>query len=107
MTRTSEIEAGRSSPKSVPADVPKDVGKSTDTDRFIYVLAVAKIVGVRTPWEHHRPFRDAFGGNPVTIISFRDMILDIQRQATTTLAASEVGRMLQLFQVAGIHVDAD
>ena len=83
------------------------VHEATGTDRFTYVLAVAKVVGDRTQWQEHRPFRDALGGNPVIILAFRDMIRDIQGKTTTTLAASEVGRMLQLFQAAGIHVDPD
>ena len=83
------------------------VREATGTDRFTYVLAVAKVVGDRMPWEGHKPFRDALGGNPIRIITFQDMIVDMQSQVTTTVAASEVGRMLQLFRVAGIHVDRD
>lgn len=83
------------------------VRDATGTDRFTYVLAVAKVVGDKSVWETHKPFRDALEGNPVTILTFRDMILDIQSELTTTLAATEVGRMLQMFQAAGIHVEPD
>lgn len=83
------------------------VRDATGTDRFTYVLAVAKVVGDKAVWEGHQPFRDALGGNPVKIITFRDMILEIQSQLTTTLAATEVGRMLQMFHASGIHVEPD
>lgn len=83
------------------------VRDATGTDRFTYVLAVAKVVGDKAVWENHQPFRDALGGNTVKIVTFRDMVLEIQGQLTTTLAATEVGRMLQMFQAAGIHVEPD
>lgn len=83
------------------------VRSATGTDQFTYVLAVAKVVGDKSVWEEHQPFRQALGGNPVRLLTFRDMVLDIQSQLTTTLAATEVGRMLQMFQAAGIHVEPD
>ena len=78
------------------------VKEATGTDRFTYVLAVTKGIGDKARWEEYQPFSDALGGNPVKALTFRDMVLDIQRQLTKTFAATEVGRMLQLFQVAGI-----
>lgn len=83
------------------------VREATGTDHFTYALAVTRVVGDRTPWEQHKPFRDALEGNPVRILTLRDIIVDVQSEVTTTLAVSEVGRMLQLFRVAGIHVDQD
>jgi hypothetical protein len=85
----------------------KAVSDATGTDRFTYVLAVAKVSGDKTVWETYQPFRDALGGNPISILTFREMVLDIQSELTTTLAATEVGRMLQMFQAAGITVDSD
>ncbi len=85
----------------------KAVYDATGTDRFTYVLAVAKVAGDKAVWENHEPFRNALGSNPVSILTFREMIFDIQGQLTTTLAATEVGRMLQMFQAAGIHVDPE
>ena len=55
-------------------------------------------------WENHAPFRDALNGNPVTILTFREMVTEIQTELTTTLAATEVGRILQLFSPAGMPV---
>ena len=83
------------------------VEKATGTREFTYVLAVAKVVGDKAVWEEHQPFSEAIGGNPVRILTFREMVLEIQSELTTTLAATEVGRMLQMFQAAGIHVEPD
>ena len=55
--------------------------------------------------ENHPPFRDALKGNPVTILTFREMVTEIQDELTTTLAATEVGgRMLQLFSAAKMNL---
>jgi hypothetical protein len=80
------------------------VRKATGTDRFTHITAVAKLIGDKSAWENHRPFRDALGGNPVTIITFREMVGEIQAELTTTLASTEVGRMLQMFQAAGLDL---
>jgi hypothetical protein len=80
------------------------VKQATGTDRFTHVTAVAKLVGDKSVWEKHRPFREALGGNPVTIITFREMVNDIQGKLTRTLAGTEVGRMIQMFHAAGIDV---
>ncbi len=83
------------------------VEDATGTREFTYVLAVAKVVGDKAVWEEYQPFSEALGGNPVRILTFREMVLEIQSELTTTLAATEVGRMLQMFQAAGIHVEPD
>lgn len=85
----------------------KAVFDATGTENFTYVTAVSRIRGDRLIWEQHDPFRRALGGNPVRILTFKEMVLEIQGTLTTTLAATEVGRMLQMFQAAGIHVEAD
>ena len=59
---------------------------------------------IKTSGKNHVPFRDALDGNPVTILTFREMVTEIQAELTTTLAATEVGRMLQLFSAAKMNV---
>lgn len=83
------------------------VHAATGTNQFTYVTAVARVVGDKSAWENHQPFSDAIGGNPVTILTFREMVAEIQQELTTTLAATEIGRMLQLFHAAGITIDED
>ena len=80
----------------------KAVKDATGEDQFIYVTAVTLCKGEKSIWENHLPFRDALGGNPVMIMTFSEMVAEIQAELTTTLAATEVGRMLQLFSAAGM-----
>lgn len=80
---------------------------ATGTDRFTYILAIAKLSGDNAMWESYEAFSDALGGNPLTILTFPKMVTEIQSELTTTLAATEVGRMLQLFHTAGIPVEQD
>lgn len=82
----------------------KAVRDATGTDRFTYITAIAKLIGEKSAWENHQPFREALGGNPVVIITFREMVAEIQCKLTTTLASTEVGRMLQMFQAADMKV---
>lgn len=82
----------------------KAVNDATGTDNFTYVTAVARLVGKKRIWETHQPFRDALSGNPIKILTFQEMVNDIQDKLTTTLAATEIGRMLQLFKAAGMKI---
>lgn len=79
----------------------KAVKDATGEDQFTYVTAVTRCKGEKSIWENHLRFRDALGGNPVTIMDFSEMVSEIQSELTTTLAATEVGRMLQLFSATG------
>lgn len=80
------------------------VRNATGTDCFTYVTAVARLIGDRAVWESHKPFRELIGGNPIKIITFREMVIEIQGKLTTTLASTEVGRMLQMFLAAEMKV---
>ena len=82
----------------------KTVKDATGEDRFTYVTAVTRLVGDKNVWENHQPFREALEGNTIAILTFREMVGEIQGGLTTTLAATEVGRMLQLFSAAGVKV---
>ncbi len=83
------------------------VEEATGTNRFTYVTAVTKLSGDRTVWEQRGPFRQGLAGNPVRIWTFMEMMEGIQGDLTGTPAATEVGRMLQLFKAAGIKVSQD
>ncbi|MCB0637345.1 MAG: hypothetical protein KDC54_12040 [Lewinella sp.] len=80
------------------------VSSGTGTTEFTYVLAVAKVIGDKSVWETHQPFIDAMNGNPVRLITFADMVTDIYQELGTTLASTEVGRMLQMFRAAGLDI---
>jgi hypothetical protein len=66
------------------------------------VLAVAKVIGDKTAWENDPEFVSAMKGNPIKIITFKEMLSEIGGNLNTTLASTEVGRMLQLFKTSGI-----
>ena len=79
------------------------VKDASGEDRFTYVTAVTRLAGNKSAWENYGPFREALGGNPIAVLTFREMISEILNQLTTTLAATEVGRLLQLFSAAGVE----
>ena len=83
------------------------VKEATGKDRFTYATAVTRLMSDKAVWETHQAFRDALGGNPLKILTFREMVSKIQGGLTTTLAATEVGRILQLFSAAGVQVTED
>ncbi|WP_439544001.1 hypothetical protein [Hyphomicrobium sp.] len=83
------------------------VYEATASERFTYLTAVARLSGDRSAWETYEPFQTALGGNPLRIITFREMVQEIQAKLTTTLASTEVGRMLQMFLAADMKVKDD
>jgi hypothetical protein len=80
------------------------IKKTTGESKFTYVTAVTKIVGDRTKWENHPSFCKAMAGNPIKIISLREMLKDVDSGLKTTLAGTELGRTLQLFRAAGVQI---
>jgi hypothetical protein len=81
------------------------VHDATDQSEFTYVTAVTKLVGSKSSWETNQMFIKSLGGNPIRIIDLREMINFISPSLSTTLAGTEVGRMLQLFKAAGISIE--
>ena len=82
------------------------VEDSTGLREFTYVLAVTKVVGDKSVWESNPEFKNALEGNPIKIIDLRQMLVTIVPTLGTTLAGTEVGRMLQLFKATGIEITA-
>jgi hypothetical protein len=78
------------------------VCSATGQREFTYITAVAKLVGGKAEWEGNRGFLQALDGNPIRILDLREMLDFIAPALGTTLAGTEVGRMLQLFKAAGI-----
>jgi hypothetical protein len=75
----------------------------TGQREFTYVTAVTKLIGTKTAWEQNAAFIQALGGNPIRLLELREVLHFIAPNLGTTLAATEVGRMLQLFKAAGIN----
>jgi hypothetical protein len=77
---------------------------ATGSKQFTYIVAVAHLHGDKSEWETNKEFSNALGGNPIRIVTFHQMIHEINLELKTTLAATEVGRMLQMFRAAGFKL---
>jgi len=81
------------------------VHSATGQREFTYVTAVTKLKCGKAEWEQNPEFLQALGGNPLRILDLREMLDFIAPNLNTTLAGTEVGRMLQLFKAAGVGFD--
>lgn len=81
------------------------VESTTGQREFTYVTAVTKLVGSKVQWESNPMFIHALSGNTIRILDLREMLSSISPGLGTTLAGTEVGRLLQLFKAAGISID--
>lgn len=73
----------------------------TGSAEFTYVTAVTKLRGDAGIWQEHAPFRDNLRGNPIRILTLQDMLSDLYKHMNTTVASSEVGRLLQVIKASG------
>jgi hypothetical protein len=73
---------------------------ATGSRQFTYVLAVTVIHGQRAKWEKNLDFISAMEGNPILLIELSEMLDHIKNLSTTTVASSEIGRVLQLMKAA-------
>ena len=80
------------------------VRAATGESRFTYVTAVTKLLGDRQKWETHPPFRAAMADNPIKIVTLSEMLKEVSDKLSTTLAGTELGRVLQLFRAAGVAI---
>jgi hypothetical protein len=104
-----KIQYGRAAWKSFRELVKKkwadaliaEIEKLTDSTKFTYVTAVTKLKGDASVWQEHKPFRDNLRGNPIKILALQDMLSDLYKKTNTTVASSEVGRLLQVIKASG------
>lgn len=76
------------------------IGELTGESRFTHITAVTLLIGKKKKWVEHEPFRRAIGNNLLQILTLSEMIEDFRANVTTTVARTEVGRILQLFSAA-------
>jgi len=69
-------------------------------NKFTYVTAVTVVKGDSSIWENNPKFMEVIG-NPIKLISFSDILSELYGDLNTTVAASNVGRMLQLLKASG------
>jgi hypothetical protein len=77
------------------------VQSATGSAEFTYVTAVTAIKGTPKDWESYPRFREAMRGNPVLLLSLEKMLRELNSVLSTTMASSQLGRMLQLLKAAG------
>jgi hypothetical protein len=77
------------------------IEKLTGSTQFTYVTAVTKLRGDPTVWQEHTPFRDNLRGNPIKVLTLQEMLIDLYKKTNTTVASSEVGRLLQVIKASG------
>ncbi len=78
------------------------INLATGSNEFTYVVAATHVIGDQREWEHEMDFKRRLKGNPIRIVRLKEMIAEILSRLTRTPAATEVGRMLQLFKSAKI-----
>lgn len=78
------------------------VEAATGSRTFTYWTAVTSVRKNRTRdvWENNPDFLGAIGGNPIRLVSFADMLDDVWTKLSTTPAATELGRMIQLMKAS-------
>jgi hypothetical protein len=91
------------SPKWAEAFLQK-MQDTTGTRRFTYITAVTRINGDKSLWEQNPEFRNAMNGNPMRVLDMRDLLAAVLPMLTTTLASTNIGRMLQLIKAAGVEI---
>lgn len=79
------------------------VEAASGSRQFTYWTAVTSLrrEGRRSEWEDNLDFRAALEGNPIRLVSFADLLGNVWRQLSTTPAATELGRMIQLMKASG------
>jgi hypothetical protein len=78
-----------------------EIEKLTGSSQFTYVTAVTKLRGDPSVWQEHQPFRANLRGNPIKILTLQEMLSDLYNKTKTTVASSEVGRLLQVIKASG------
>jgi hypothetical protein len=81
----------------------KAIQVRTNETKFTHVLAVTLPKGNSSLWTNCQRFIDAMEGNRFEVLSLKQMVDAIEPTLTTTPAATDIGRTLQLFRAAGLR----
>ncbi len=77
------------------------IEKFTGSTEFTYVTAVTKLRGGPSDWQQHPPFKRNLRGHPIVILTLQEILTHTYKATSTTLAASEIGRLLQVIKASG------
>jgi len=78
-----------------------EVEKLTGSTQFTYVTAVTRLRGDASVWEQNQQFKRNLRGNPIKILTLQEMLDDLYDKTKTTVASSEVGRLIQVMKASG------
>lgn len=81
------------------------IEEKTETRSFTYVTAVTKLIGKASDWEQHDPFINTIEGNPIKVLTLQEILDELYTNKKTTLASSDVGRLLQVIRASGWKPD--
>ena len=87
--------------ESGPMALIAKVESLTGSTQFTYITAVTKLRGDASLWEEYAPFKNNLRGNPIKILTLQEMLSDLYKKTNTTIASSEVGRLLQVIKASG------
>ena len=71
---------------------------------FTYVVAVTKLNGDRASWEANPNFRRMLRGNKIRVLTVDEMLRDVLPRVGTTMASTEIGRLLQVVKASGFRL---
>jgi hypothetical protein len=77
------------------------VERASGSRKFTYVIAVTSLRGDPKLWTEHPPFVEALEGNPLQIWTLASMVEELYPMLNTTVASSQLGRLLQLLKACG------
>lgn len=78
-----------------------EIEKLTGSRKFTYITAVTRLRGEAAVWQNHQPFIDNLHGNPIRILTLQEILSDLYEKTDTTVASSEVGRLVQVIKASG------
>lgn len=79
----------------------KTITEVTGSCKFTYLTAVTVIKGEKAAWEKYPRFTQAMNGNPVKLLEISDILEEIYPDLTTTMASTDIGRLLQVVKASG------
>ena len=69
---------------------------------FVYITAVTKVNGDKSVWEHNPNFIRNIGNNEIRVLTLDQMVSQILPKLSKTVAATQIGRLMQLLKAANI-----
>lgn len=78
-----------------------EIHRLTGSTSFTYVTAVTKLRGDESVWREYELFQTNLRGNPIRILTLKEMLNELYAKTGTTVASSQVGRLLQVVKASG------